>query len=165
MVSYLVHLPAETRPGSADGLDRMILVKDRFHWVALVFPLVWLLFNRLWLAFLVALAAGVAVAVAASLLGLSEGLVIALELLLALAVGVFAPELRSAGLRRRGLVFAGVVTGRTEDEAMRRFADRWLTTAGAAATPAGPSLGTAPPARAAFLAPPVLGLFPEAGRS
>jgi hypothetical protein len=165
MVSYLVHLPAEARPGSADGLDRMVLVKDRFHWLAFVVPLVWLLFNRLWLAFLVVLAASVAIAVATALIGAAEGLTVALELLLALAVGTFAAELRSRGLARRGLTLAGVATGRDEDEAMRRFADRWLTSAADRSPSAGAAASGAAPTRGAFSAAPVLGLFPEAGRA
>lgn len=165
MVSYLVHLPAEARPGSADGLDRMVLVKDRFHWLAFVVPLVWLLFNRLWLAFLVVLAASAAIAVATAMLGAPKGLTVALELLLALALGIFAAELRSQGLLRRGLVLAGVATGRDEDEAMRRFADRWLTSAAYQGPATGAATAGAAPTRGAFSAPPVLGLFPEAGRS
>lgn len=165
MISYLVHLPAEARPGSADGLDRMVLVKDRFHWLAFVLPLLWLLFNRLWLAFLAVLAAGVALGIVGSLLSLPDPLVVALEVLMALCVGVFAAELKSRGLARRGLPLAGVATGKDEDEATRRFADRWLTSASEPPAPSGMSAsGTVPP-RGAFAAPPVLGLFPEAGRS
>lgn len=164
MISYLVHLPAAARPGSADGLDRIVLVKDRFHWLAFVLPLLWLLFNRLWLAFLVVLAAGVALGVAGSLLNLPEPLVIALEALMAIGLGVFAAELKSRGLARRGLPLAGVATGKDEDEAMRRFADRWLAAASQPA-PAGPSAAGTVPTRGAFAAPPVLGLFPEAGRT
>ena len=165
MISYLVHLPAEARPGSADGLDRMVLVKDRFHWLALLLPLLWLLFNRLWLAFLVFLAAGVALAVAGSLLSLPDPLVVALEALMALGLGIFASELKSRGLARRGLPLAGVATGKDEDEATRRFADRWLAPHPETTAPAGSPASAAVPPRGAFAAQPVLGLFPEAGRS
>ncbi|WP_293867941.1 DUF2628 domain-containing protein [uncultured Alsobacter sp.] len=165
MVSYLVHLPAEARPGSADGLDRMVLVKDRFHWLAFLVPLVWLLFNRLWLPFLVVLAATVAVAVADTLLSLPDQLTFALQALLGLGVGVFAAELKSRGLSRRGLPLAGVATGADEDEAARRFADRWLASPTDAAVPTGVAPAAPASGRGTYAAPAVLGLFPEAGRS
>jgi hypothetical protein len=161
MVTYLVHLPVESRPGSADGLDRMVLVKDRFHWLAFVLPLLWALYHRLWLAFLVLLAAGVALGAAGSLLGLPEVVTIALETLLALATGVFAAELMSRKLERRGLPLVSVVTGRNEDEATRRFTDRWL----AGSADASPRQGSSAVPRGPFGGPAVMGLFPEAGRT
>lgn len=161
MTSYLVHLPAGARPGSAEGLDRAVLVKDGFHWVALVLPLLWLLFNRLWLAFLGLLAVGLLLAAGGILLGLPEPITIGVELLLALTVALAASDLKSRALARRGLPLADVVVARTEEEALQRFADRWVTGAAEAARPATPG---STPARGGS-AMPVLGLFPEAGRT
>jgi hypothetical protein len=164
MMSYLVHLPKVARPGSADGLERMVLVKDRFHWLAFLVPLVWLLVNRLWLAFLALLAVGVLLGAGGPALGLHEAVTVAIELLLALGVGVFAADLKSRGLVRRGLPLAGVATGRDEEEAMRRFTDRWL--AGAAPALPGPTAPASPTPRRPLAGSTIVGgLFPRTGRA
>jgi hypothetical protein len=71
MKVYTVHLPETARPGDVAGLDRAIFVRDGFHWLAAVVPLLWLLANRVWLGFLAVLAATAAIgALAATLNGL-----------------------------------------------------------------------------------------------
>jgi len=160
MKVYTVHLPDSARPGDADGLDRAILVRDGFHWLAAAVPLLWLLANRIWLGFLAALAATVAIGVLAATTRLGPGPVLALQLCLAVSVGVCAADLKGWSLRRRGLPAVDVVSGRDAEEAERRFFDRWLDTG--AAVPRATSLR--PPAVSAPIGTPqVLGLFPEAG--
>ena len=162
MKVYTVHLPDSARPGDATGLDRAIFVRDGFHWLAAVAPLLWLLGNRVWLGFLVALAATAAIGALAATDIIGTAPVVALELCLAVFVGVSAADLKGWSLRRRGLPAVDVVAGRDAEEAERRFFERWRSADGAVprATglrPAGPAMQTG--------TPQVLGLFPEAGAS
>jgi hypothetical protein len=160
MKVYTVHLPDSARPGEAAGLDRAILVRDGFHWLAAAVPLLWLLANRVWLGFLAVLAVTVAIGVLAATTGIGPGPVLALQLCVALCVGVCAADLKGWSLRRRGLPAVDVVSGRDAEEAERRFFDRWLD-AGAAPSRASPPR---PTVTAMPTSPPqVLGLFPEAG--
>ncbi|MHB2168299.1 DUF2628 domain-containing protein [Alsobacter sp. R-9] len=158
MTTYLVHVPAEAERGQPDGLDRAVLVKDGFHWLALVFPVLWLLYHRAWIALLVFLAASVALMAVVALGDLPGGTLVAGELLLGLALAVAAPDLRGWTLGRRGYRLADVVAGEDEELASRRFFERWL----AGAPPA--SRGRPAAAVPGGTAPQVLGLFPEAPR-
>ncbi len=162
MKVYTVHLPDTARPGDVAGLDRAIFVRDGFHWLAAVVPLLWLLANRVWLGFLAVLIATVAIGALAATTGIGAGPVLALQLCLAVLIGVTAADLKGWSLRRRGLPAVDVVSGRDAEEAERRFYDRWLD-AGAAASR--PSLPRPPVTAMPTGTPQVLGLFPEAGPS
>ena len=52
MPVYTVHAPS---PGGADlrATDKFVFVRDGFHFWAMVFGPVWLLWNRLWLVLLI----------------------------------------------------------------------------------------------------------------
>lgn len=161
MTSYLVHVPGTAQPGAMAGLDGAVFVKDRFHWLAFLFPFLWLIYRRAWLALLAYLVAVVVLIGLATLDGLPDQTQSLGLLVLHAALGVFAGDIRSWTLSRRGIRLVDVVSAESEDAAARRFYDRWLSTAvqarqpsAAAARPAGPSPY-----------PPVVGLFPEAGRS
>jgi len=82
-------------------------------------------------------------------------------LILHAGLGVFAGDIRSWTLSRRGFRLVDVVTAESEDAAARRFYDRWLSPAVQARA------ALAAPSRPAGPSPyqPVVGLFPEAGRS
>ena len=77
MTIYTVHMPAEparsTSAHDTDGrLMRVQLVKDGFHWLALIFPLLWLLFNRIWWGLLAYVVLVVVVLFGGKALGLSD---------------------------------------------------------------------------------------------
>ncbi|KAA0968456.1 DUF2628 domain-containing protein [Aureimonas fodinaquatilis] len=96
MTRYVVLTPGNTaRPDSAT------FVADRFRWLALIFPLIWLLVHRLWLA-----SAAYFIAVGAlTLAGRLTGEMLAAQLAvltLGLAVALEGPAWRIAKLRRRG---------------------------------------------------------------
>jgi hypothetical protein len=161
MSLYTVHLPEQA--GSAEaGLMRVVLVKDGFHWLALVFPFLWLLFHRIWWGLLGYVAAVILLALVGQALGVPQGAVAALELLIGLALAVFAHDLQSWQLQRRGYEATDVVTGRDREEAERRYYDRQLS--GAAARTASPNSPGRPPAPRSQPQPrpQVLGLFPDA---
>jgi hypothetical protein len=163
MTIYAVYLPDEGRPGRPEGLDKAVFVKDGFHWLALVFPLLWLLFARAWLAAIAFVVLAAAIAVAGAVFNLSDGMLTALEILMVLATAFLAADIKGWALARRGYRLADVVSAPKREEAERRFFARWMSGHAAA-----PTKAAAPPASPRVLAPDatrpqVLGLFPDAG--
>lgn len=109
------------RPGEADGA---VFVRDGFSVFALIFPVVWLLWHRLWFA---ALAAFSAVALAA-LIGWRldlPGLAVAVELAVSALVAFEGPTLRRLALEEKGHVETAVIHAASREEAeIRHFAGR-----------------------------------------
>jgi hypothetical protein len=97
MATFLVLIP----PGARKGDEKARIIRDRFSWLALFLPVIWLLWHRAWLAAALAFAVqalGSAVAdhPVFGLAGL--GLCLATNLLVALE----GPSMVVAGLERRG---------------------------------------------------------------
>lgn len=97
MATFLVLIP----PGARKGDEKARVIRDRFSWLALFLPVIWLLWHRAWLAAALAFAVqalGSAVAdhPVFGLAGL--GLCLATNLLVALE----GPSMVVAGLERRG---------------------------------------------------------------
>jgi hypothetical protein len=137
MATYAVFEPPlkEQSARSADMLahaERFKFVRDGFSWLAFLFAPFWMLFNRLWLAFVCYLVVMAAIAVGATMLGIAAGAVTLASLVLALLIGFEAPT-----LRRRKLLWwrwrdRGVVVADRRDSAEQRFFDRWAADARAA---------------------------------
>ena len=94
---YIVHLPEGSARGSRQGLDRAILVKDGFHWLAFLFPLLWPLFNRLWLVFLAVFAIMVGLGIGGRALSAPGWAIGGIEFMLALLLGVAAERPEELG--------------------------------------------------------------------
>jgi hypothetical protein len=160
MAVYGAYVPQQATPGAPEGIDRAVLVRDGFHWLAFLFPALWLLFNRLWLA----LVAYVLVAVGLGALGhagLPEPAVVVAGLLIMLFVGITSADLKGWGLERRGFRLADLVSASDGAEAETRFAARWTAELSHAPAPRAAS-ASAPPGGSSS-GRPVLGLFPDAG--
>jgi hypothetical protein len=104
MTTYLVL----ASPGASIPDERSVVIADRFAPLAFIAPVIWLLFNRLWLEAVAALAL---LAVAAAVTG-SAGQPLA-GLALSLAVSAITAlegrNWRVAALQRRGWQLAGVI--------------------------------------------------------
>ncbi|MFO1150163.1 MAG: DUF2628 domain-containing protein [Alsobacter sp.] len=158
MTLYTVHSPELA--GSRDAqLMQVVLVKDGVHWLALVFPILWLLFHRIWWGLLGYVAAVIVLALLGQAMGVPQAAIAVLDALIGLALAVFAHDLQSWQLGRRGYAPVDVVTGRDQDEAERRYFDR-VFAGEASVAPIGPT--ARPPAPRPQPHPQVLGLFPEA---
>ncbi|GLR50698.1 DUF2628 domain-containing protein [Shinella yambaruensis] len=105
MATFLVLIP----PGAASGDEKARIIRDRFSWIALFLPVLWLLWHRAWLAAALAFAVqslGSAVA-DHPLFGLAGlGICLATNLLVALE----GPSMVVAGLTRRGWTVDAVIT-------------------------------------------------------
>jgi len=147
-------------PPAADAAERAVLVRDGFAVLAFLVPPLWLLWHRLWIEALLALAASIALATLGEQAGLGF-LGASLSLLVSLYVGLEGQALRIAGLRRKGWSQWGVLEAGNAAEAEIRYC------AADGDEPQEPPRAIQPgvdPVRPA-LSGPALGLFGYPGRS
>ena len=90
------------------GRNDAAYVRDGFHFFAFLVPPLWLAWHRLWIEALVALAAMAVLGALGTVSGFAEASPL-LSLLVSIYVGLEAPALRIAALRRRGWREWGVV--------------------------------------------------------
>jgi hypothetical protein len=132
MAVFTVHEPPPSGDLMRDA-ERVVFVRDGFSWLAFLFPLVWLLWHRMWLVTVLWIAVVVLVQWGASLLGEPAPLVAAV--VVALVMGFEASSLRRWTLERRRFRFAGVVAGTDRSECERRFFADWAGGAPVASAP------------------------------
>lgn len=154
MAIFSVHLPAKAAPEVI--VERTVFVRDGFAFWALLFGPLWFLRHREWLGLVGWLALAVLITLSERWLGpVTTG---GFELILAIATGVVANDVRRLSLRLRGFRESGVVEGESRDAAERRFFEAWLAQPRSASPQPPPVLH---PGRS--VPPGVLGLFPESG--
>lgn len=125
MTVYSVYEPADDADLEA-RTAKVAFVKEGIAWFALIVPVLWLIFHRMWLE----LIAFLAIFLSLPLIFGSDpaGREIAGWASLGLTVlfAFEANDLRGWALRRRGYKFAGTAFGRDQVEAETRFFSRWL---------------------------------------
>ncbi|MDQ8732658.1 DUF2628 domain-containing protein [Bradyrhizobium sp. LHD-71] len=164
MPVYTVHAPSA--PEALGDTDRFVFLRDGFHFWAMVFGPIWLIWHRLWLVLIGYLAVSVVVGSALALLGASSGVRTLVLLLLAILMGLEAGSLRRWTYSRGKWRQIDFVVADDEEAAERRFFDRWTEQQDAALPPTY-TVPTAPnQPRAPSSAPQgIIGLFPEPGGS
>jgi len=175
MPAYTVHAPT---PNGADlrATDNFAFVRDGFHFWAMVFGPIWLLWHRLWLALLGWLILFAAFQAGLVSLGLGRGSIFFADVILALLMGLEASSLRRWTLSRGKWRQIDVVVGDDRDAAERRFFERWSERQrGIVNDQWAVDRGGPPPTRGVpgqpFSNPPplrssgIIGLFPEPGGS
>jgi hypothetical protein len=126
VVVYTVH---ESPKPPADPLERaahLVFIKDRFHWLAAIFPAIWLFVKGMWwelLAYIVLISALVSIL---HFLGVTPEVIGILALIVQIVFGFEAGALYRTSLARRGWHMVGTVTGRNASECERRFFEAWL---------------------------------------
>lgn len=116
MAIYVVMEPPR-RGADADE----VYVRDGFHWLGFLLPLVWLLWNRLWIETVVLLAAMLGLGVLGETSGSAEMMVGGFTLLVSIYVGLEGPALRIWALRRRGYAEGGVIEAENRADAEIRY--------------------------------------------
>jgi hypothetical protein len=161
MSIYTVHVPpAET---SDQNPERFVFVRDGFSfWAFLLGPL-WMLWHRLWLAFVGYIAVAVLLQIALYLIGASGMVTFTAGVLLALLVGFEAATLRRMTLARRRWNNVGIVVADDAEAAERRFFDAWLH--GEPRRPTSPAASVEPMGAGPARASEIIGLFPQPGGS
>lgn len=164
MSIYTVLEPRPKSASAAERADRFVFIRDGFTWSAFFFAPVWLIYRRLWLAFVVYAVVLVALQVGLRFAGVGSGGQMLIGALVALLIGFEAANLRRWTLTRRGWRELGTVIANDREAAERRFFDAWV------AGDVDAAMATAGPA-ASIIRPPsghrrdVIGLFPEPGGS
>jgi len=154
--------------------DRFAFVRDGFHfWAALLSP-VWLLWHRLWLALIGWIILLLALDVGMARLGAGRTAILLANVLAALLMGFEAASLRRWTLSRRNWRQLDIVVADDEEQAERRFFERWTAKQRALNDQSAVDRGAPPPTRdipgQPFSKPPpshgdIIGLFPEPGGS
>jgi hypothetical protein len=174
MPVYTVHAPV-TSGADLTAADRIVFVRDGFHFWAAVLGVVWLAWHRLWLALLgwIILMTGIDFGMAR--LGVDGGTILLADLLLALLLGFEAASLERWTLSGRKWRQLDIVVADDEEAAERRFFDRWTARQRALSNDQlAIERGSPPPTRdipgQPFSKPPpshtdIIGLFPEPGAS
>ena len=174
MPVYTVHAPS-ANAADPRATDKFIFVRDGFHFWAMVFGPLWLIWKKLWLALLGWIIAIVALEIVLARLGAGSGAIVSADVMVALLMGFEAASLQRWTLSRRNWRQLDVVVADDEEAAERRFFDRWTKQQGLANDPSAVDRGGPPPTRdiagQAFSKPPplpgssIIGLFPEPGGS
>jgi Protein of unknown function (DUF2628) len=123
---YSVYEPPVPETDVIARADRLAFVREGFSWVALLVPLVWLLYHRMWIEFVVLILVYVGLQLAFG--GDAQGQALTAWAVLAISVlfAFEANDLRTASLERRGYRLAGVASGRDRVDAERAFFTKWL---------------------------------------
>ena len=124
MALYSVYVRSGPTGSESSAHDKVRLIKSGFSWLAFLFPVVWLLFNRVWRWFLVVLALEIGLAALVQQFGLPEPTLLLCGVAVMLYVGVSARDWLGAALERRGFKMLANVGGENEDEAYAAFVRR-----------------------------------------
>lgn len=116
MAIYVVMEPPRHRAAADE-----VYVRDGFHWIGFLLPLVWLLWNRLWIETVVLLAVMLGLGVLGETSGSAEMIVGGFTFLVSIYVGLEGPALRIWALRRRGYAEWGVVEAENRADAELRY--------------------------------------------
>ncbi|GGA90471.1 hypothetical protein GCM10011491_18000 [Brucella endophytica] len=144
MASYVVmEPPAET---GKDTAERTVFVRDGFSFLALIMPVIWLLFYRLWFEAGLVLAAAVALGVAGEYWG-APGTATILTLLISILVALEGNNWRLSALRRKGYAEKGVIEADDRAEAEIRYFSNGATAPATRKKRASRSASTQPDAR------------------
>ena len=174
MPVYTVHAPPVDGTDMRSTTDKFVFVRDGFSFWAFVFGPVWLLYQRLWLAFAGYIVLSVAVEVVLTLLHAGGGVRFAVMAVIVMLMGLEAASLRRWTLSRRKWRQLGVVIADDKEAAERRFFDRWTARQrGLSNDQLAIDRGAPPPTRdipgQPFSKPPpvphsdIIGLFPDPG--
>lgn len=125
MRSYTVHRRIRSI-GDAEAEARdTAFIGEGFSWAALIVPVLWLLYHRMWLVLLGFLALVVALNAGLAALDAQGWVVSVANLALSFAFAGEAQSLRRWALGRNGYEFVGVVLGRDLMEAETRYFRGW----------------------------------------
>ncbi|MEX1060864.1 MAG: DUF2628 domain-containing protein [Methyloceanibacter sp.] len=126
MTVYSVYEPPTQAPDLAERADRLAFVKEGFSWLALLVPLLWLLYYRMWIEFILLVLVYVGLQLAFGTDPQGQTLAGWASLAIGVLFAFEASDLRTLSLERRGYRLAGVAAGRDRTEAERSFFHAWL---------------------------------------
>ncbi len=125
MQIYSVHV----RRHALDPDHDIVLVKEGFSWLAMLFTVLWALWFRLWLLAAIVTVLMVATGVLGNWLNVAPWLVGVIHIAIAMICGLIASDARCASLANQGFEAVDLVSGSSREEAEVRFLDRNPATA------------------------------------
>jgi hypothetical protein len=163
---YSVYEPPSEAADIVERADRLAFVKEGFSWPAFLVPILWLLYYRMWLEFVLLALVYVALQLVFGTEPQGQTLFGWASLAIAVLFAFEANDLRAASLERRGYRLAGVASGRDRAEAERSFFSSWLPLQAKAARepermPETRREAEAGPSRPRSEGEEVIGLFPR----
>jgi hypothetical protein len=165
VTEFAVYEPPVQAPDIAERADRLAFVKEGFSWPAFFVPLLWLLFYRMWIEFVLLVLVYVGLQFAFGTDTQGQTLAGWASLAIGLLFAFEANDLRASALERRGYRLTGVASGRDRTEAERAFFSAWLPQQAAPARVAerepSPRGEVETPALTRGEAEEVIGLFPR----
>lgn len=126
MKTFSIYEPPKAASDRLDRAESLVFVKEGFTWTAMAFAPVWMLFNRLWLAFLAYLAALILIRTGAWAFNIGPATMNLAIIALHVLIGFEADSIKRLTLEWQGWNWAGTVAGRSASECERRFFDDWL---------------------------------------
>ena len=134
MKTFTVHHPTGELREMTDAPEKLVFVKEGFCWPAIFFPLIWMLFRRMWIISAVYFAAVLVISTVIALLGVPSWVNLVISGGVHLFVALDGNELRRWSLERRGYKMIDIVTANTKQECELLFFARLAEShAGAAA--------------------------------
>jgi Protein of unknown function (DUF2628) len=167
---YSVYEPPKPPADLALRAEKLAFVKEGFSWPALFVPVLWLIYQRMWIELIVFLAIFAVLPFAFGLDRQNEELVGWISFGLVVLFAFEANDLRCGALERRGYTLAGVAIGSGRAEAELDFFRKWLPLQVVSASPAAAPVTAPPKTQPEAKAPPqpasrwreeVIGLFPR----
>ena len=126
MTVYSVYEPPVPAPDLTERADRLAFVKEGFSWPAFLVPLLWLIYYRMWIEFVVLVLVYIGLQLAFDPDSQGHALTVWASFAIAVLFAFEANDLRAASLERRGYRLAGVASGRDRIDAERSFFHVWL---------------------------------------
>jgi len=123
---YAVYEPPAGTEDLTERAERLAFVKEGFSWPAFLIPLLWLLYQRMWIEFVVLLLIYIGVQFVVGVETQAQALSAWIGFAISVLFAFEANDLREASLRRRGYRFAGTASGRSRTDAERSFFNLWL---------------------------------------
>jgi len=127
MKFYSVHYRHEDAASLTGLAERVVLVKEGFSWPALLFGPVWLAWRGLWLALAFYVALILVVVAIAMLIGLPDGAVSLITMIINLLIALEGNSLYRWSLERRRYHERAIVAGGNLSEAEEHLFASWST--------------------------------------
>ena len=119
MKIYTVHV----RRHGLDPDRDFVLVPEGFSFWAFAFTVIWALYHRLWLAAIILAGLHALTGLAIIEFGGNDAIALIVDVSVAALFGIVGNDFRRRKLDRAGFVLEGVASGRSVEDAGRRFLD------------------------------------------
>ena len=125
MKTFTVHEPAEPASDPLKRADQLVFIKEGVAWLALFFPVIWLLVQRMWLVLVLFILAAIGISAAVTSIGADQQIAAWATIALGVLLAFQANDLRRWKLDRKGYRMVAAVAGNSRDDCERRFFADW----------------------------------------